>query len=192
MDEVAIVYRSKYGTTRQYAQWLAAELRCVAFDRRKIRAEDLEDFETIVYGGALYAGGVTGVKFLRKNIETLGTKNLVVFTCGLADPSDEKNMRNIRNRLIKTLTDEVVEHIKIFHVRGAINYKKLRLHHKFMMAMMQRSIAKKDPVARTEEDQQFLTTYGQTVDFKDKDSIRPIVEYVRELRNDARGPNLGL
>lgn len=177
-----MLYRSKYGATRQYAHWLATELWCDAIDARKIRTEDLENYDTIIYGGPVYAGGVTGVKFLRQDIEDLGTKNLVLFTCGLSDPEDEKNRRHIRDELSKTLSDTVIAHIKIFHLRGAINYKKLRPHHKIMMAMMNRSIAKKDPSSRTEEDRQFLATYGQAVDFKDKDSIRPIVEYIRQLR----------
>ena len=190
METVAVVYRSKYGATRQYAQWLATELWCESFDLRKIRVEELKDYETIIYGGAVYAGGVLGVKFLRKNIETLGNKNLVLFTCGLSDPNDGKTQRDIQARLIKTLTDEVLEHIRIFHLRGAINYKKLRPQHKIMMAMMHRSIAKKDPSSRTEDDRQFLATYGRSVDFRDKDSIRPIVQYVRELSKGVSGPDI--
>ena len=187
MENVVVVYRSKYGATRQYAQWLATDLRCESFDLRKIQVEALEDYDTIIYGGAVYASGVLGVKFLRKNIELLGKKNLVLFTCGLADPHDGKTQRDIQARLIKTLTDEVLEHIRVFHLRGAINYAALKPHHKMMMAMRHRLIVKKDPSSRTEDDRQFLATYGKSVDFRDKEAIRPIVEYVRELSRGVTG-----
>lgn len=50
------------------------------------------------------------------------------------------------------------------------------------MAVLRRSLLKKDPASLTEEDRQLLATYGKVVDFKDKESIRPIVDYVRQLR----------
>ncbi|HEY4577057.1 MAG TPA: hypothetical protein VIG67_04310, partial [Yaniella sp.] len=46
----------------------------------------------------------------------------------------------------------------------AIDYQKLRPHHRIMMAMRHRSITKKDPAERTEDDRQFLATYGHSVD----------------------------
>lgn len=70
----------------------------------------------------------------------------------------------------------------MFHVRGALNYPRLGPIHLTMMAVLRRSLLKKDPASLTEEDRQLLATYGKVVDFKDKESIRPIVDYVRQLR----------
>ena len=181
VKNVVILYRSKYGATRQYAHWLAIELQCDIFEARKFQLEYLEHYDTIIYGGPVYAGGVTGVKFLRTEIEILGPKHLVLFTCGLGDPQMEKTRRDIRDRLIKALTGNVMAHIKIFHLRGAIDYQKLRPHHRIMMAMRHRSITKKDPAERTEDDRQFLATYGHSVDFTDEKAIRPIEDYIRQL-----------
>lgn len=181
MQNVAVVYETKYGSTRQYAEWIADDLHCEVFERRSIRANDLQEFETIIYGGAVYAGGVLGSNFIRKNLDVLGEKNLVVFTCALSDPANEKNTRNIRDHLRKSLTEPVMDHVKIFHLRGAINYKKLGMVHRIMMAMMHRSVVKKDPESMTQEDREMLVTYGKSANFMDKDSVQPIVDYVRGL-----------
>lgn len=181
MENVAIIYRSKYGTTRQYAQWLATELGCDIFEARKFQLEDIEHYDTMIYGAPVYRGGVTGVKLLRTEIEIFGTKHLVIFTCGMSDPLVEKTRRDVRDRLIKALTSDVLARIKVFYLRGAINYKTLRPHHKLMMAIMRRSVTRKDPATRTEDDRQFLATYGKSVDFTDEKAIHQIAEYVRQL-----------
>lgn len=57
MTRAVVVYRSEYGSTQQYAQWLAVDLWCDVFDRRNIQLEDLQEYDTIIYGAPLRAGG---------------------------------------------------------------------------------------------------------------------------------------
>lgn len=96
MKRIAVVYQSKYGATRKYAEWIAKELSCDLFEGKDIKASDLEPYDTIIFGGGLYAGGVSGIKLLTKNFSKFSQKNLVLFTCGLADPADSVNTENIK------------------------------------------------------------------------------------------------
>jgi len=180
-----VVYRSIYGATRQYALWIAAHLHCPAFDVRTIRAKDLQEYDTIIYGGPIYVGEVLGAKFLKKNLNTLGHKNLVLFSCGLNDPEDERNQINTEDQLSDILSDELMAHIKVFHLRGAIDYRKLRLLHKIMMAMTKRSIAAQDPSTRTPDDRHLLVSYGIPRDFWKMDATRPILHYVWALKYES-------
>ncbi len=149
--------------------------------RKALDINDVKKADVIIYGGAIYAGGVSGVSFLRKNFDILETKHLVVFTCGLSNPADTQNPGHIREQLAKTLTTAVMEKVKIFHLRGAIDYRRLGVKQKALMAMVVRPVKKKDPASRTAEEQQMLDTYGKAVSFIDRDSIGPFVEYVRRL-----------
>lgn len=179
-----VVYRSEYGSTQQYAPWLAVDLWCDVFEFSDIRLRDLREYDTIIYGAPLRAGGkVLGSKFLRKEIETLGQKNLILFTCGFSDPTRATNRRIIQDRLIKTLTDEVLSHIKVFHLQGAIDYRELNVLHILMLMRRKRAIARRDPSERTPEDQQLLETYRKSVSFMDRQAVRPIVDYVWRLRS---------
>jgi menaquinone-dependent protoporphyrinogen IX oxidase len=181
MNKTAVVFQSKYGSTKQYAEWIADELSCGIFERTKIKAADLLPFDTIIYGGGLYAGGVSGIDLLTKNYDKLRGKNLILFTCGLADPTDTYNTGNIKKSLCKVFTDEMQDKIKVFHLRGAIDYKKLGMIHKSMMAMLRKMLVKKDYDSLRNEDKEILDTYGKAVDFKDRATIFPIVSYIRGL-----------
>lgn len=60
MNKTAVVFKSKYGSTKKYAQWIAEELSCDIFERKNVKSDDLEAYDTVIYGGGLYAGGVKG------------------------------------------------------------------------------------------------------------------------------------
>lgn len=181
MKKTVVIYCSKYGATKQYARWIAAALSCDLLEQHTVRPDDLDRYDTIIYGGGLYAGGVSGIKLLTKNADRLQQKNLLLFTCGIADPKDEDNVKHIRQALNKILPLQLQNRIQLFHLRGSIDYKRLGLVHRMMMAMLRKMIAKKDPNTLREEDRQLLATYGQTIDFTDQSSIQPIVDAARNL-----------
>jgi hypothetical protein len=52
-----------------------------------------------------------------------------------------------------------------------------------MMAMMKKAVSKKASVNRTGDDEIFLETYGGRVDFTDRLTITPLVEYVGSIKD---------
>lgn len=179
MSNIVVIYQSIYGNTKRYAEWISKELNADLFEKTQINEETLENYEVIIYGGGLYAGGIKGISIILKNFERIKDKKIIVFTCGLADPKDETNVKGIWKGIDKTFTTEQKEKISFFHLRGGIVYKKLSFVHKSMMAMLKRQLMKKDFDTLTDEDKQMLETYGKEVDFKDKATIMPIVEFVK-------------
>jgi len=173
MNKIAVIYKSHYGTTKQYAEWIAEALNAPLFEASTIKPPQLMDYDTIVYGGGLYAGGVLGAKLVTKN----PTKSLVVFTVGLADTK----LTDFSNILSKQFSQERFAKLKVFHLRGAIDYAKLSFLHKTMMGVVKRA-AEKTPVdRRTNDDHLLLETYGKKIDFMDRTTILPLVEYVSAL-----------
>lgn len=174
-----VIYQSKYGATERYARWIAEALSCPCRERKSLAPDELSSYDTVIYGGGLYAGGVSGIRLLTAHWEKLRTKRLLLFTCGLADPSDPDNVAHIRGGLSKVLSPEMREHISLFHLRGGIDYRKLNLLHRAMMWMLCRSLKKKDPHTLRAEDQELLRTYGKSVDFTDRTAIAPILAALR-------------
>ncbi|MFD6813625.1 hypothetical protein [Enteractinococcus coprophilus] len=84
-------------------------------------------------------------------------------------------MTYIRERLGQTLTLEILQHLKLFHLRGAIDYSKLNLMHRVMMAMRVRPLKKKDPTLLTAEERHMLDTDGKAVNFMERSAIDPII-----------------
>lgn len=110
---------------------------------------------------------------------------MVLFTCGLADPKDPANVSNIRSSLTKSLSAKMLAHIKIFHLRGGIDYPRLNFIHRSMMAMLRRMLLKKDARDLSREDRQLLDTYGKYIDLTDRESIQPLTAYVRSSTDDV-------
>ena len=132
MNRTAVVYQSKYGSTEKYAKWIAETLSCNLFDRETVTVDELRSYDTIIYGGGLYAGGVSGIDLITENFRCFSGKNIVLFTCGLADTSNPINTDHIKMSLRKHFTNEMEEQIKVFHLRGGIDYSKLSFMHKSM------------------------------------------------------------
>lgn len=178
MKQIAVVYKTKYGFTRRYAEWIAEALDADLLEAGETGSKALGAYRTIVYGGGLYASGINGISLITKQFGALREKNIVVFTVGLGDPQNTEQFRPI---VEKNFTPEMRAVIKIFHLRGGMDYKALGTMHKAMMSMMNRMIGKKEESKRTEEDREFLETYGQVVDFTDRATIAPLVACCRAL-----------
>lgn len=170
-----IVYGSQYGTTKKYAEKFSemTDFPAVSYEMRK----SITVCEQIIYFGALYAGGVKGLKETVRNL----SKNikLIVVTVGLADPSDEDNIRNIRNAVGKQVPEWLLNNTPIFHLRGGIDYKKLSFRHKTMMTLLYHKAKGIPETKKTAEVQAMIETFNSSVDFVDYDTLRPILNAVR-------------
>ena len=172
-----ILYGSRYGSARRYAQELSKQTDIPAVSYQE--APPLSKLETIVYIGALYAGGVLGLtKTLRR--QSFGEhQRLVIVTVGLADPDILQNRENIRNALQKQIPAQLYGRAAVFHLRGAIDYQALSLGHRTMMVLLHRSLQKKPAEEWSEEDKALMETYGKQADFVDFASLRPIINEIQ-------------
>ncbi len=59
-----VIYKSQTGFTQKYAEWIAEELKADIFDILQVNVEMLQNYDTIIYGGGLYAGGINCVKLI--------------------------------------------------------------------------------------------------------------------------------
>lgn len=118
-----VVYGSNYGTTRTYAQELARRTGWPAVDWQQ--AQKLAEYETVVYLGGLYAGGVVGLKAVLPQLEQAPAQKLVVVTVGVADPAEPENVAHIRASLQKQLPGALYQKAQFAHLRGGIDYSRL-------------------------------------------------------------------
>lgn len=176
-----ILYGSRYGSTRRYAQELSKQTGIPAVSYQE--APSLFKLETIVYIGALYAGGVLGLARTLRSLSLRDGQRLVIVTVGLADPDIPQNRENIRNSLQKQIHAQLYGRAAIFHLRGAIDYQALSLGHRTMMALLHRSLQKKPAEEWSEEDRALMETYGKQADFVDFASLRPIIN---EMQRKSR------
>ena len=168
-----ILYKSKYGATKKYAEWIseATGFRCV--ETKNAKLDEVKKYDTIVLGGGIYAGGIAGISFLRKHFKELKEKKIVVFTDG-ASPYDE----SFFNQLVaQNLKDELAK-IPCFYCRGAYDLENMGFADKTLCKMLIKSLAKKDPKELEVWEQALLEGKDKKCDWTDRSNIAPILEAI--------------
>lgn len=67
MKNTVILYQSKYGATKKYAEWLAGRLGCEILETKSTKFTDIEKYDVVILGGGIYASGIAGLSFIKKN-----------------------------------------------------------------------------------------------------------------------------
>ena len=180
--KTVILYQSKYGSTKKYAEWLARDLSCGIYEIKKFSAEKFSGYDTVIFGGGIYAMGISGLDILKKNVDRLTGKNLIVFAVG-ASPYDEKAFRELK---AKNLTDGF-EVVPCFYLRGAFNVSAMNFHDKLLIGMLKKVIAKKDPSRFEPWQKALVETFGKPGDWTSPDHLRPLEEYLASLDKSESG-----
>jgi len=175
MSKVAVLYRSKYGTARQYAEWIAEETGGDLFRLPHVSVTQLETYDTIITGGGLYASGILGFSFFRKHFSALRGKKLIVFSVG-ASHNNETNRAAIRQH---NLTPEMQEQVQYFHLRGGLDYPGMGWLDRTVMGLLVASLKKKPEREMDDEIRGMIACYGKKVSFLDRNSIAPILAAAR-------------
>ena len=145
-----ILYQSKYGATKKYADWII-----------------------IVLGGGIYAMGIAGLSFLKRNIDVLSDKKIIVFFC-CASPYDEDAHKQIRSHNMK----DKLSDIPIFYCRGAWDMDSMSFKDKTLCKMLRKAVSKKDPADYEIWEKAIMDAGENKCDWTDKKYIDPILKCI--------------
>ena len=90
-----IIYKSKYGATRQYAEMLSHRLDLGLIDADQVTAEMITKYDYLLIGGSIYIGKFILKEFLKKHSRILQTKKMFVFFVSAASPDEEVHNNTI-------------------------------------------------------------------------------------------------
>lgn len=181
MAKTAVIFKSNYGSTKQYALHIAQELGADLYDFSRIKEFDFKKYDTLIYGGGLYAGKLNGLNHIAKSAEKLAGKNLIVYSVGLGDPSVAANAQVILKCINKALPKELMSRTHIYSFRGSLDWNNLKFMHKMMMNMLNKMLSKKKEEDLTVDDRDMLNSFGKAVDYTNMDATIPLMEYVKGL-----------
>jgi len=173
MSKGIILYQSKYGATKKYAHWLAEEtgFDCLETDRAK--TSQLQQYDTIILGGGIYASGILGLSFLKKNIEQLKDKKIAVFCVG-ASPYAQEAFQQICSHNFKG----GLSGIRCFYCRGAWDLSAMSFRDRTLCTMLQKAVAKKEPSAYEPWEAALMEAFEQRCDWTDRQYLKPILAYI--------------
>ena len=175
MSKGIILYQSKYGATKKYADWLKEETGYDCIETKQAKVSLVQEYDVMILGGGVYASGIAGLGFLKKNINSLSDKKIAVFAVG-ASPYDEKALMQIRELHFK----DALSDIPLFYCRGAWDEEKMRFGDRTLCKMLQKAVAKQSPEEYEPWQKALMCAVGQKCDWTDKGYLEPLVKYIRE------------
>lgn len=171
-----VIYKTKYGSTKNYAEWIAEDLGCEIAEVSKVKASELQQYDTIIYGGGLYAEVINGVSLITKNFDMLSGKKLVIFSTGLTPPE----CRDYYDKLVveKNFKPHMLKKIKIFNFPGKMILDELSIPHRAALKTLKKIMsAKENP---TDMEKLLITLCDANGDFSDRKLTDALVAYVKE------------
>lgn len=170
--KIVVIYKSKTGFVKKYAEWIAEELSAEIFEASKIASDMLTTYDVVIFGGGLYAVGINGIKLITQNLNKLEGKKVIVFATG-ASPFREEAINEVKN---KNFTYEQQKYIRFFYLRGGFDYSKLKPFDKVLMTLLKWKMKRKKEL--TSDERGMLAAYDKPVDFTRKKNIDEIISYV--------------
>jgi hypothetical protein len=163
----AIVFESKTGFTKKYAQILSKKMNVPCYSQEEAKSK-LSQGDEIIFLGWIFASMVKGYKSAAKRY-----KIKAVGAVGMGDSSQE-----IIDKLIQSNN---LGDTKLFYLQGGFNIEKLKGMNKLLMKMMtssvKKSLEKKDE--KTNKDIESLKRLENGCDFVCEENLSPIINYIK-------------
>lgn len=175
MKSALIIYKSKTGFTKKYAEWILEEVPCNIKTFDNIREEDIDKHDIIIYGGGVYAGRISGFNKIKKLIN-FDEKKVIVFATGAAANSEELTKPIIDNNLV-----DCKGGVDFFYLEGGLSYEKMGFCARATMKIFSKMfMAKKD---KTDSEKEMSEAIMSSFDNARKDYIEPLIVLLKKYLN---------
>ena len=173
MKRGIILYRSKYGAAKRYANWLA---QATGFDCVEIGKADIDavrQVPAVILCGGIYAGGIGGIGWIQAHWQALQGCKLAVFAVG-ASPWDADALRELRARNLKP----PMEKIPCFYGRGAWDESVMGFRDRVLVKLLKKMTAKQDPAGYEPWQAALMSAGSGLADWTDRAYLRPLLDAI--------------
>ncbi len=170
-----VIFTSKTGFTRKYAQWIAEGCGCQAMELNEASKKPdsfFEEFDQIAFGGWIMAGSVTKARWFWTMAEKLDCKKLALFCVG-ASPAENPDIPVF----LKTVVPERFrDRTKAFYCQGGISYEKMN----FPMRMMMKAFcsALKNNSKASEKEREMAKWLSSSYDISAPEHAQPVIDWL--------------
>ena len=173
MKRGIILYRSKYGAAKRYANWLA---QATGFDCVEIGKADIDavrQVPAVILCGGIYAGGIGGIGWIQAHWQALQGCKLAVFAVG-ASPWDADALRELRARNLKP----PMEKIPCFYGRGVWDESVMGFRDRVLVKLLKKMTAKQDPAGYEPWQAALMAAGSGPADWTDRAYLRPLLDAI--------------
>lgn len=171
-SKVLVAYRSKYGSTKQYAEWIQQGTRGDLIDIGGGDAPDLAGYDILIIGGYVRTGNIVVAPFIKDHWGVMKGGKVILFTTSGTPPRHPK----IQSIYEKSLPEEIRKGITYFPLPGRISGKDLTLWDKFLIVIGK--IAEPDETLKKD--------MGKDFDAVRRENLSPFFEFVEDVRKRSK------
>ena len=168
-----ILYTSKTGNTKKYAEDIAQAVNGDVFPLKKYKWKVVGDYDSIVFGGWVMGGKIQGIDDFLSHYDEISDKNILVFSSGMGFVTSESRDRLISGNVLD------IYHIRYYQLRGSFDYSKLHFPYNFMINTSLRAL-RKDPDSA--QDLSMVENLKETpLEFYDQQGVDRIISVLHRL-----------
>ena len=164
-----VIYKGKYGATKQYAMWIGQELQLPVASADRFPIDELPKYDYFILGSSVYIGKLEIKDWLKKNFDLLQNKKIFFFQVS-ASPPEQIEKRESYNKA--SLPPSILKKIQFYYLPGRMIMRNLSAWDRFMLRMGARLA--KDPL----EKKAMLTDF----DHVKKENVLPVINAIRTLK----------
>lgn len=172
-----IVYKSKTGFTKKYAEWISEQTDSDIVSINEIKKVDLNSYDSVAFGGSVHASIIGGLSKFKKMMAKINyDKKFIVFATG-ATPANALNI--IETVWNTNLSEDEQRDIPHFYMQGGLSYEKMSFGDKMIMKMFSKMLSKKSD--KTTEEKYMAETISKSFDASSKDFVADIVKCLKNV-----------
>lgn len=171
MPETAILFSSRYGSSKEYALMLKEKTGAAAIGNDKLTPSLVAEFGSLILVGGVYMGKIEGLDFFRDYATELrASHKLAVLAVGLAPEGKEYYAKlyedNFKNHL---------QGIPMFYARGRLEMDKLSFVDKNLMKAFQKLVKGRKELSGFAKE----ITENRSLDYISEDYLDELLVYLR-------------
>ncbi|TYQ18137.1 UNVERIFIED_CONTAM: menaquinone-dependent protoporphyrinogen IX oxidase [Acetivibrio alkalicellulosi] len=172
-----VVYKSKSGFTKRYAEWIAEELKCDIYAYENFTQNSIAKYDLLIYGTRIHAGKVDGLKKIKKLFANDKSFNMIVFATG-ATPSEAEDV--INKTWKANFSEEELKRFPHFYMQSGLNYEKMGLIDRLIMKIFAKILSRKKD--KNLDEVGCEQAIGSSYNISSREYILPLVQFVRGMK----------
>ena len=137
-----IIYKSKYGSTKQYAQWIHDEIESDIVSVNDKKKLNFDEYDNIIFASYFYVYLVAIAPFIIRNWKKIKDKRIVLITTSGTPPDDAV----MEGRYKLSFPKRIANSMTYFPLDGRIDRGKIKIFDKF--SLMMGVVIERDPAIK--------------------------------------------
>ncbi|HZK34623.1 MAG TPA: flavodoxin domain-containing protein [Bacillota bacterium] len=177
MVKKLVIYNSKTGFTKKYAEWIAEGSAADIRTLKEAKRMELFKYEVIVFGSWCMGGSLAKLKWFANKLKSLQNKKVAIYACG-ASPNESPEI----DGFLKTgFADEVFKNARVFYCQGGLNYNKMGIMSKTAMRIFAKMVNNKKD--KTQAEEEMAKMICRSYDITDRKYADEVVSWIEGASN---------